>query len=395
MLRSRLRLNASRIEFFRAQNKQKMASQYSLLQKIKEIEADELAEKQGNRKPSEMNQFETVKLNFSKSLSSKQRAYCAIFGINVKLFPSDVLHPEIEKASIAVPHVSIPFSSFGIGYSLSSPLSAMPSLSSLAASFGAFGLLRGSVVAWNARAFSKEPAEHQNNHYSARIDQDPRTSGSSPYYEFSKSELTTVSIVSMSAGLTILGSLMSSIYFTPSLLVLPASFAALNFLPPAFSSSLAPWLYTIGAPIGLLCGGSAFSLFSPNQLIGLAGLTWAGSALSFSTFTSNNKSSLFSRFPLTSAIFSTSLFWLAGPFVGSLQRAFVILGVPASAGILSQAYTNRYRNTLNLPGTGKSKDFHGLYMLTMLLAFMSGRAYSTSGASSVVVFGDTTEEIKI
>ena len=159
-------------------------------------------------------------------------------------------------------------------------------------------------------------------------------------------------------------------------------------------------LFAASGPLGLLAGGALTDLYTPEEIAATAGLLWTGWAASHNVFAAvGSPETRSSDFLKAAGLSAACMMGAASPWAGDMHRAFVIFGFPAVSGLLAQAYTNAYRpeDVLKYGRTSQGtrkfslQDRHAFTGLLFLLAFMTGRAYSTgtgSGTGFAVVYGD-------
>jgi hypothetical protein len=98
---------------------------------------------------------------------------------------------------------------------------------------------------------------------------------------------------------------------------------------------------------------------------------WAACALARNSFVEQSQN----VYVASAAVASL---WYGAFFLGNLHRSFIIFGVPASAGLIAQAFTNKYKSEQGLPKdsfqTLRRKET--VFCLLLVTAFVTSRAFS-------------------
>jgi hypothetical protein len=347
-----------------------------VLQTILEKEADVAAEKLGVQKPSDMNAFERTRVSFIQGFSPKTKAYLSLLGFNMRIFPDEVVQPDVTLAVLPrFPKITTLLAPFGIGLAISSPVGMIPSVVGLSAAAVGCSFLRAAAAARLVKSSEEDVTQA---------------------YQWKRNELELFSVFSGLAGMGVMGGLvLSNMLAIPAMSVLPVCwYVGAKSENPILRSVL----FSAGAPLGLLAGGALLHIYpTAAEIAGLATLVWSGWAMSHLVF---DKAVSHRHLLKIAGCSSLCLVALASPLVGNMHRAFVIFGVPAISGLAAQAYTNTYRpeDVLKYGPTAQGirkfdlQDRHAAIGVLMLLAFMTGRAYSTGVGSGsggfAVVYGE-------
>ena len=372
------------VSFYKSQKNLEIETQKRTLSLIKAMEAEKEADRLGTVKPSQMSAIDKRRREFLSKLGPRGKAYLGLFGIDARLYPGEKLFDEKAQGIFSsFPSTTAIFAPFGMSFAIAATIGSVPSLTGLAAGATAAFLIRAAAVARNLEISVRPKIEKAN----IRLDSE-NTSGVDPvleqqlnnepslssFYEFRRSELRSIQVFGSTAGLATLACLVQP---TPAVLLIPA-FAVLHHLSPStYTRNL---FFTIGAPLGLLTG-PYFDQVSPEYLGQLAILMWASTATARGIFSEKVKNLFFPAAAVTGL-------WTAGFFLGGLHRSFAIFGIPASAGLLAQVYSNKYRTIHGQP----QESFENLNIKEILfwLAFLT--AFTTSRACSQrqgFVFRDT------
>lgn len=368
---------SERFNFFREQNHSKRVSQRRVLDAILREEADAAAARLGVQRPSEMSDFERRRVSFIQNMSLKNKAYLSLLGFDLRIFPSEVVQPDVTQRVLPrFGKIATLFTPFAVGLALSSPVGMIPSVVGLATGACGFGLLRASVAA------------------RILIEESPNVNPDESHYEWKRNELELFSVFSGIAGLAAVGSVLSNPLFIPAVSLIPGSwFLAMKTENPLIRTSL----LAASAPLGLLAGGAVLDIYTLSEASALGGLVWAGWTGSHWVFT-QPKVEVAGDFLKAAAFSATCLLAAASPLIGNMHRGFIIFGVPAVSSLFAQAYTNTYRPDDVLKYGWKAQgsrkfglqERHAFAGMLFLLAFMTGRAYSTAVSTGgfAIVYGD-------
>ena len=389
-----------RIAFFRDQRTAQLQIQRKVLAAILREEADSNAARLGIQKPSAMSDFERKRVALIQRCSLKTKAYLSLLGLDLKIFPRERIQPDVTELILPqFPKSTTLFVPFGIGLAVSSPLGMIPSVIGMVIAAGGFALCRAAVA---ARMLHDRRSKAERSSTQEQTDDSMFTA-----YQWKRNELEIFSLCAVLGGS---GLIAASMAVTGGAASLATSFAAATFVPVSMfcgakveNPLIRSALFSATVPVGLLAGGALTEIYTASQIAGISSLLWSSWTASHLALSMPQSNSVPESRPLMSnnmtAALASAGFLVAGvsPWVGDLHRGFVIFGFPAVSALLAQAYTNKIRPEDVLQygrtaqGTGKFAlpDRHALIGVLVLLAFMTGRAYSTGTPSTgfAVVYG--------